>query len=40
MVHDVIIGKEKVLDVAKRYARSQGYVSNLVSKMKKNHELL
>ena len=40
MIYDVVVGKEKVAVVAKRYCRTQGFVSNLVSKMKKNPELL
>ena len=39
MVYDVIIGKEKVVDVVKRFSRTQGYISNIVSRMKKNNEL-
>ena len=40
MVHDVIIRKEKVVDVAKRYCRTQGFVSSFISKIKKNNGLL
>ena len=40
MIHDVVIGKEKVAEVAKRYFRTPGFVSNLVTKMKKNPNLL
>jgi hypothetical protein len=40
MIYDVIIGKEKVAEVAKKYSRTQGHVSNLVSRIKKNNDLL
>ena len=40
LIYDVIVAKEKVVVVAKRYCRTQGYVSSLVTKMKKNNELL
>ena len=40
MVYDVVVGKEKYKDVAERYNRTPGYISNLVKKVKGNHELL
>lgn len=40
MIHDVIVGKEKLVEVSKRYHRSIGYISNLVKKMKNNRSLL
>jgi hypothetical protein len=40
MMHDVIVGKEKLADVSKRYHRSQGYISSLVKKLKKKRDLL
>ena len=40
LIHDVIIAKEKVEVVAKKYCRTKGYVSCLVTKIKKNKELL
>ena len=40
MLHDVIIGKEKLAEVSKRYCRSQGYISSLVGRLRKNNNLL
>ena len=40
LIHDVIVGKEKIEVVAKRYFRTKGFVSNLITKMKKNPNLL
>ena len=40
MLYDVIIGKEKLKDVSKRYHRTMGYISNLVTRIKKNKDLL
>ena len=40
MLHEVIIGKEKLADVASKYHRSIGHISNLVKAFKKNSELL
>ena len=40
MLHEVIVGKEKQTEVAKKYHRTVGYVSNLIRAMKKNNELL
>ena len=40
MLHDVIVGKEKQSDVAKKYCRTEGFVSQLVKKLKKKPDLL
>ena len=40
VIHDVVIRKEKLADVAIRYHRTQGYISNLVKKMKLNRNVL
>ena len=40
MIYDVVVGKEKLAEVAKRYGRSHGYISNVVKKLRKNKELL
>jgi len=40
MLHDVIVGKEKLSDVSKKYCRTVGCVSNLVKKLKKKPDLL
>ena len=40
IVHDVIVNKLKVLDVARRYHRSQGYISNIVKRAKENRSYL
>ena len=34
MVYDVVVSKEKVTDVAKKYNRSKGWVSTMVKKAK------
>ena len=39
-MHDVIVKKLKVLDVARRYHRSQGYVSSIVKQAKENRGYL
>lgn len=39
MVHDVIIGKEKMIDVAKKYGRSIGWVSIVVKRLKNNRHV-
>ena len=40
LVYDVVVRKEKLKDVAKRYNRTPGHISNFIRKVKRNHKLL
>ena len=39
-IHEVVIGKAKIVDVAKKYHRTQPCITNLVKKVQLNKELL
>ena len=39
-IYDVVIGKAKLVDVAKKYHRSVSYISKLIKKVRSNNELL
>ena len=40
IVYDVVVAKQKVLDVSKKYCRKVSTITNLVSKMKRNKEMI
>ena len=40
VIHEIVIGKAKLADVAKKYHRTQGYLSHLVKKVQSNKQLL
>ena len=40
MMHDVIVLKKKLQDVAKKYSRSQSWISRLVTKLRNNRNLI
>ena len=34
LVHDILVGKMKLVDAAKKYQRSPGHISNIIKKVK------
>ena len=40
MIYDVVVGKEKLSDVAMKYHQTKGYVSVVLALVRKNRELL
>ena len=40
LVHDVVVGKMKLVDVAEKYCRTSGHVSNFIKKIKSKPNLL
>ena len=40
MIYDVIVGKCKLAEAAKKWRQKIGYVANVMSKLKKNKEMI